>query len=258
ERLSAAKRLSGLALEIWTGDFDQSSAAVMTALDDPDPKVRQLAAVSLFQATWVIWGSLEVSEEKEAALKAASPKLRQLHPQLVERLDDEDPQVREYLLRALGTWMPSVPEGLSTTMVRAVDDPSAQVARLALRVLGRSGERSEEVVSKVLGALEEKPELRSTAADVLAQLYGEHTKSAGRAPASAEIIDGLSVAVGDPDERVQRAAIRALGRIGAGSESVRALLQTHADSETLGVEVERALQLLDAYAPIVEGEEDPS
>ncbi|MEM8931513.1 MAG: HEAT repeat domain-containing protein [Acidobacteriota bacterium] len=258
-RLGAAKRLPELAIELWTRDFDATSSVLLTVLDDASSEVRQMAAVSLFQATWVIWGNVELSADQEAVREEASPKLRRLHPRFVDRLDDDDPIVREYLLRALGSWMPNLPQGLSTRLLHVVDDPSPKVAGLALRVLGRAGERSEAVISKVLGALDRRPELRATAVDVLADLYDEPAESEGRSPAPVDVLDSLSAAAADPDEAVQMAAIRALGRVGAGSESVRALLRTHADSgsERLRLEADLALSRLDADGPSPGDIEEP-
>ncbi|MCG8455897.1 MAG: HEAT repeat domain-containing protein [Holophagales bacterium] len=257
ERADAARQLSGVAIELWTRDFDTVAPAILAALGDTDPDVRRSAAVSLFQATWVIWGSVEVPTEKEAVLAEASPKLRALHPQLLAHLGDSDPGVREYLLRALGTWMPQIPSGLSLEVLERVDDPSAKVANLALRVIGRAGERTAEVEAKVLEALEEKAELRATAAAVLGELYAEPTKSTGRAPASAEIVEALARAAGDVEEPVRLAALRALGKIGAGSEAARARLQAAADdtreSERVRQVAEESLHLLDAYEATASG-----
>ncbi|MEO1368511.1 MAG: HEAT repeat domain-containing protein, partial [Acidobacteriota bacterium] len=104
---------------------------------------------------------------------------------------------------------------------------------------------SEPVISAVLGALDGPPRLRATAVDVLAQLYGAESGE-GRAP--AEVLDRLTEAASDPDENVQAAVIRALGDLGAGSESVHALLRVFADGEhpSLRLRAESALLRLDA------------
>ena len=241
ERVEAARRLSALAVELWTLDFDDVMPSILQALDDPEVEVRQMAAVSIFQATWVVWGDLEVPLPKEAVLAGSSPKLRQIYPELIRRLDDPDPVVREYLFRALGTWMPEVPEGLTEVAVRSIDDPSPAIARLALSLLGRMGDPTSRVVDQLVATIESRPELRATAVTVLADLYrggpGGET-DAGNVP--DKVIAVLIDAAGDPEETVRLAVIQALARLGPASEAARTRLQLTADDRFEGPRVRAA------------------
>ncbi|MEM7582802.1 MAG: HEAT repeat domain-containing protein [Acidobacteriota bacterium] len=243
ERIAAAKQLSQLAVDVWTQDYEEVMPIILTALDDPEDEVRIMAAVSLFQATWVVWGTLEMNEEQEAVLQASGPKLRHVYPEILARLEDPNATVREYLLRALGTWMPQIPEGLTPSVLEKVDDSSTQVAGLALKILGRAGNRSPEVTDKIVGVLEARPSLRATAAAVLGELYqaGGFEKGADELP--VEISEALLNAANDEDEVTQLAALRALGRIELSSEEARSHLTRLSEDESEEDRVRKAAEI---------------
>ncbi len=244
ERIEAARQLSKLAVDVWTSDFDHVMPVILTALDDPEGEVRAMAAVSLFQATWVVWGDLEVSPEQEANLADASPKLRHVYPEILARLEDPNATVREYLLRALGTWMPQIPEGLTPSVLERVEDSSTQVAGLALKILGRAGDRSPEVADKIVQVLDDRPDLRATAAAVLGELYSDLSsleKADGLLP--SHVTTALMTAANDADEVTQLSALRALSRIGLNSEEARSHLTRLAEDASEEERVRKAAEI---------------
>ena len=172
-------------------------------------------------------GNLEVPVEKEPILRDASTKLRRTSSDLVAHLQDPDPTVREYLLRALGTWMPAVPDGLTPVALRSIHDPSATIGRLGLDLIGRIDAPTPRVLSEVIDSLDSRPELRVTAAGVLGKLFDAHLVSGGkRREAPESVVSSLIRATADRDEAVRLTAVASLSRIDRGSEEIRSRLET--------------------------------
>lgn len=242
-RVEAARRLPRLAIDIWTTDFDDVMPVIVRALNDPETEVRQMASISLFQATWVVWGNLELPPEKEPVVAEASPKLRRIHPVLSSHLDDPDPLVREYLLRALGTWMPAVPADVVEEALKSIDDASTTVAKLSLQVVGRAGHPTPQVAQRIVEVLELRPDLRATAVGVLGGLYADRAGSGEVRSGVPEVVMAAMFDVAEDDDEVVRlAVIDALVRIGGGSEEIRSRLQVVADDRSESLRVRQAAE----------------
>jgi HEAT repeat protein/beta-lactamase regulating signal transducer with metallopeptidase domain len=135
---------------------------------------------------------------------------------LVGALDDEEPEVRETVIRALG--------GLQDTaavqaLMRALrEDSDSEVRRSAAWALGEVEDAR--AISALGEALrqDEVPEVRTMAAWALGEIE------------DARAIEALSTGVSDPDIKVRQASIRALGEI-ESADAIEALNPALADQD---------------------------
>ena len=152
---------------------------LLALLQDPNPDLRQTAALSL---------------GKIAPAEAASG--------LMLALRDPDPLVRQYSAWGLGNLGERARSETISPLLVLLDDPVVAVADTAARAIGSIGAGSE-AISRLLTILREgSVQARRTAITVLGLLE------------SPLAYDGLLSALGDRDADVRQGAIAALGELG--------------------------------------------
>ncbi|MCO5221684.1 MAG: HEAT repeat domain-containing protein [Thermomicrobiales bacterium] len=208
------------------------------ALEDPDPVIRQLAIVDLWEDTGVDLPSIFVrmlrSDESDDvraaaadALSAASDAIADGDAHLLDREDLielflelvedplESPLVRRRALGAVAAFAgdPRIPE-----LIRlALDDDDQTVVAGAIYAMGRTS--SARWVPELIEFMQsEDAELRFEAARA-SGLLGE-----------ADVVPELAELVYDPDSEVRSAALDALGSIG-GPAAIRVLRQVEQDED---------------------------
>ena len=229
-----AQRLSELGIE-RPGEL---ISTLFEALEDPDPVIRQLAIVDLWEDTGVDLPSIFVrmlrSDESDDvraaaadALSAASDAIADGDAHLLDREDLielflelvedplESPLVRRRALGAVEAFAgdPRIPE-----LIRlALDDDDQTVVAGAIYAMGRTS--SARWVPELIEFMQsEDAELRFEAARA-SGLLGE-----------ADVVPELAELVYDPDSEVRSAALDALGSIG-GPAAIRVLRQVEQDED---------------------------
>ncbi len=152
---------------------------LLELLQDPDPQVRQDAAVALGRI-----GHLEATEG------------------LVERLSDSAPTVREASAWALGTLGESVLEQAGIALTQRLDDPSPAVKQAAAQALASIGATQVGVELLIEALNRSDAETRHAA---LLALVGIESRAA---------YSSLVSVLGDQDGRVRQGAIAAIGELG--------------------------------------------
>ena len=131
--------------------------------------------------------------------------------ELVARLKDENPQVRQVAARALAA-LPPAPELVIPIWEEAMKDADAKTVYHALDALATLGEPA---VPRMVGLLETHDQLRVEVTYVLGQM----------GPAAAPATDALAKLVADEDLQLATEAALALGKIGpAAKDAVPALI----------------------------------
>jgi hypothetical protein len=177
--------LAGLS-SIW------GEQAVLRAVSDPDPTIRQSAVLLLGQG--------------------ASP---DAVPAIIAALEDSVPEVRAAAASILGTVNPGA-AGVVDALVGALADNSASVRASAVWSLGSLGPAA-------APALEELMKLSGTGEDYERVPVIEAIGKIG--PDAAPAIPGLTMLLSDPNDRLREAAAEALGGIGpAAVETVPKLI----------------------------------
>ncbi len=179
------------------------------ALDDQDPKLRQMAVHALGQLGCVeaVVDLVSRLGDKEAAVQAAASQSliglgahfpAETFTALQQPLEEGDQLQRKFAVDALGNIdHPEVPVQLG----KAMKDPDPEVRRAAIKAF--EGRGTEVPVHNILLALtDEDGEVRRTAVAILA------------ASGQPEALDGLKLALSDEDIWVRSAAVRALGHLG--------------------------------------------
>jgi len=195
--------------------------AVLGALEDPHPRVREASVRALSEAGLVTPGRVhllvELLEDDDRrvrgitalALGRARSRPREVVPALGRLLDDGDPVVRERALEALsfhGRWAaPLAPE-----VVAALDDPELRVRSMATRAVEHLGPAAAAAVPK------------------LASLLGDEWLGHGAAGALAaigpEALSALEEALASTDPAVRENAVSALARMGPLAAPARGTL----------------------------------
>lgn len=163
----------------------QSVPALVAALRDPDPTVREQAAVAL--------GRLG-----PAAREAIGP--------LVATFSDEDLYLRGAAAVALG----QIGSDAVPALVRALGDTSGDVRWSAAIALGRLGSQARDAVGALITALSDADENVRWCAAVALGAIG---------PAAREAVPVLTEALHDRDESVRCGATLALGQIAPGGRA---------------------------------------
>ncbi|MGH3054985.1 MAG: HEAT repeat domain-containing protein, partial [Gaiellaceae bacterium] len=169
---------------------EQTVAALVPLLGDPDPDLGLLAAEALGRC-----GPLA---------RAAEPGLRKL-------LDSGDPDARLAALHALGQIDPHDDELIAADIaaLNAPDDIKRQHAMTAIAAFGAAA------VPRLTSALSGPEQGATAAAETLGRI----------GPAAAAAVPALSRLLDDPRRYVRRCAVRALGQIGPpAADAVPALL----------------------------------
>ena len=204
-------------------------------LDDPDPKVREMAIRALDKirddsAVDLLIQALTDSNA-EVRRRAARALGKIENPGTIQALgtalDDEDPQVRQMVIRALG----DIEESSAVEwLIPLLRDPDVEIRREAARALGEIedpgavealgaalNDQDLEVRQEVIQALGDIEE--SSAVEWLIPLLRDPDVEIRREAARAlgEIgdpgaVEALGAALNDPDLEVLQRAIRALGR----------------------------------------------
>ncbi len=182
-------RLTLLALSIilWTACEAESpvqdpvtlTATLKVLLEDPDPGIRQTAALSL--------GKIAHASGLEA---------------LVFSLKDSDPLVREYSAWAIGEIGEEVGEQAAIGLVAALGDEEPAVKHASAQALGKIGPK-ESVIDVLAQALSVgKVASRQATVEALIELE------------SARVYPALVDVLQDPDPAVRQGAVAALGELG--------------------------------------------
>ncbi len=130
---------------------------------------------------------------------------RQATEQIVDRLKDQDPNVRVVAARALAA-LPVAPEITIPALEKALKGADATTVQYALDALATLGAPA---VPRLVDALEKHKQLRVQVAYTLGQI----------GPAAAPAADALAKLVADDDLNVATEAALALGKIGPGAKS---------------------------------------
>jgi HEAT repeat protein len=223
ERLALSNRHAvdrmdrGLAVELAArAATPESTDAVVSALEDPDPQVRRMAATAM-------------SMLRTPAAVAA----------LAKRLSDPHADVRVAVVRTLGL---IDDDGVPPVLIAALQDPEVRVREMAAEAL--TGWHSPPVARRLAAALG-SPDLRRAASDVLLRMgeaavqplvevvMGRDLEAAAEAGSLLERIAGPERFVSgldstDPEERLR--SVEVLGAIG-GSVAAEALLTSLTDPD---------------------------
>lgn len=203
-------------------------AALISALGDPDDRVRVAAGMALstegVRAPAAVPGLVEVLRDTAHAnvrsyaasiLGAFGPAAVPAVPALTTALDDADPRVRAAAAAALGDIGPaaaSSSRAVAPALVRLMRDPAEDVRLRALEALLRVEAPTRTLLSVLETALTDvSPAVRTRAALILRTLG---PRAASAAPAAAR-------ALADPEPSVRAAAASALGAM--GSHAARAV-----------------------------------
>ena len=206
---SASPKLAGLA---WATPRHSAAdtvsgvvPALIAALKDPDPKVREAAASSLGQLEdpRAIPALIEASRDTNSDVRAAALQSlsrfddpRVIDPMILA-LKDPNRDVRQDAAQSLGRFKD--PRALRP-LTAALSDSSADVRQAAAQSLGELGDA--QAAPALGGALKDpKADVRQSAAQALGEL---DLKTAPQA-----LIDALS----DPDADVRQSAAQSLGEI---------------------------------------------
>ena len=216
-------------------------AVLMTALVDPDPRVRGMAARLLADAPGddTLDALLAALDDPEPAVRASSAEALigkdAVHPEHIERgeaeldrLLGEGPRERTAALHALGRLGRRPPDD---TLDRLLRDGDAEVRAAAASTLAADADTDVGGADRLLMSLEDPTHLvRNAAAD--------------RLSAAESLPSGLVDRLASPDPAVQAAAVRAM--TGHGSE-VRDALSAWADRQ-----VDRAMSLAASRSRLVD------
>jgi HEAT repeat protein len=207
----------GLAVELAArAATPESTEAVVSSLEDPDPQVRRAAATAM-------------SMLRTPAAVAA----------LARRLSDPHAEVRVAVVRTLGL---IDDDGVPPVLIAALQDPEVRVREMAAEAL--TGWRSPPVARRLAAALG-SPDLRRAASDVLQRMgdasiqpllevvMGRDPEAAAEAGSLLERIAGPERFVSgldstDPEERLR--SVEVLGAIG-GPVAAEALLTALTDPD---------------------------
>jgi HEAT repeat protein len=191
------------------GPADGSVAALLTALDDPDERVRKRAATSLDQL-----GQLKAEDVHvlRASLKSPDPGVRKRAvlgltrtgkaalPALTEAMGDADVGIRLQAISGLGGLGPDAQSAVPTLADAVRKDPDRKVQRAAIEALGSIGPAATAGVRALIQVLDDP---------TLAEVAIQSLKQIGK-PAVPELIKALSAR----RETVRLSAAVALGKIG--------------------------------------------
>jgi len=179
--------------------------ALIVALKDPDPKVREAAANSLGQLEdpRAIPGLIEASRDASSAVRAAALESlsrfddpRVVDP-MIQALKDPNREVRQDAAQSLGRFNDA---RAVRPLTAALSDSSADVRQAAAESLGELHDA--QAAPALGGALKDpKADVRQAAAQALGELELKHAPQA--------LIDAL----GDPEADVRQAAAQSLGEI---------------------------------------------
>ncbi|HMC88449.1 MAG TPA: HEAT repeat domain-containing protein, partial [Gemmataceae bacterium] len=238
--------------------------ALTRGLSDSDGDVRMLArraledmtspSVMLLEQT----GGMAAQPSRSASSAAQGPALGNMQgtvQQLAEGLKDEEPRSRRTVMDVLET-LGAAAAPAAPTLAKALSDPDPFVRWAAARTLGKIAPAAADVVVPALAAMlrDTDLDLRVAAAAAL-EHYGKAAGSvvpeliralgatdaemrvsviralgAIGAPDAGPALPGLTAAVSDPEPRVQEAAAKVLGDLGAlageAAEPLRKALQT--------------------------------
>ena len=176
------------------------------ALDDPDPRVREMAIRALDKirddsaVDLLIQALTDSSAESRRRAARALGKIED--PRAIQALgtalDDEDPEVRQGVIEALGDIEDA---SVVDWLIPLLRDPDVEIRREAARALG---EIEDPGAVQALGTAldDEDPEVRQRVIEALGDI--EDTSA----------VDWLIPLLRDPDVEIRREAARALGEIG--------------------------------------------
>jgi HEAT repeat protein len=177
---------------------NESTALVLTALEDPDPFVRRTAA-----------GAMSMLRNPLAART------------LSRALSDPQAEVRVEAVRALGM---IDDDSVPTALISALNDPEIRVREMAVDALGRW--RSPSVARRLAAALR-SPDLRAAASDVLAKMgqpavepltdvvVGDDPQAAAAAGEILSHVVGVRPFVADLSSTDPQTRLRAVAVLGA-------------------------------------------
>jgi HEAT repeat protein len=250
---AAARRGAAAALGYYGTTAGGAGPALLEALDDEDPSVREAAALSIVstrgvpleplseKAVPVLAGCLSdedplVRRRAGEALRNLGPAARAAVPALIGALRNEKGQVNDWALLALGAIGPDArAAGPAVQSILAVDD--GQDHRDAFRVLKSIGAEPDLGIPVLRRLLVEPHDLYAEfAADALTA-FGER--------AVPTLVEALS----SENHRVRGGAIGSLGDLaGAGKPALPALAKVEAEDplESLRVQARLAIERITA------------
>ncbi|MBY0523249.1 MAG: HEAT repeat domain-containing protein [Gemmataceae bacterium] len=240
----------------------ESAPAVAKLLKDKDPAVRGAAAAALSQIGGEVGIIPDLTEAlKDAnnpadvraaaarALRRMGPDARDAAPVLIEGLKDGDEKVRAASAGALGKVAygreETMPKGTVGGLRQALADGKAPVRGEAAKSLGELGVQPKTVVPELITALkkEKDPRAQAQMATALGR-FGDDAESAiptlagllkdkepGTAEAAALALEKLgepgqvelAKAVNSPTEKVRKAAMNAVAKVGRGPVATAAV-----------------------------------
>jgi len=188
------------------------------ALLDPDPNV--VRAAILYREAGRILAAMGAAAKDQA-------------PILIERLGDENSNVRAAAARALGVMGAAVKE-VATLVAGRLGDEDRNVRAAAAQALKAMGAAAKDQVPLVAGRLgDEDSDVRRAAVQAL--------KAMGAA--AKEVAPLLAGRLGDGDRNVRRAAAQALGAMGAAVKEVATLVAGRLGDEDRNVRIAAAQAL---------------
>ncbi|MDE3150628.1 MAG: HEAT repeat domain-containing protein [Gemmatimonadota bacterium] len=216
------------------GTTDELHKALALLADPPSSGARRGTRADVDALSARIRGALAARGDQQAAAQIAQD------AQKAGGCDREDMSVKAEALNALGQMDPAAATPLLRRVLARRDPCSIQLRRSALFMLVRRGDTvATDALIGVATSNDEDPELRTDAIMFL-----------GRMPGSAPLVTLQNLLKSSDDDRIQRAAVRALAMNGSpeARKSVRALVERSDVSESLRAEAIDAVASRDATA----------
>jgi len=237
-------RRSALLLLAFCPHSPDLSARICALVDDPEDEIRRSAAstaslrcgffpeeqsdhdllayVPTF-AKLLDDPDLELRRSAAGGLMVLGPASAPAVPALIEAVNDEDDEVRERAMLALGEIGPPAASSVPV-LIESLHRGDQDTRCLAVSVLGDVGQSDAAALSALLTCLE-------TDSDPIVRSFSAWALS-GSKPADPAVLEALIAAVEqDPNERVRRSAIKAVGQLGSDSAEVMSVLQFCLDSD---------------------------
>jgi HEAT repeat protein len=224
---------------------------LMRALDDPNPKLRELALITLggigedskpaVPKVIAVMKDKQLSEnlrwQAAACLQFIGPAAEDAVPVLLCMLDTEKGLPRYGAVNALVTIVGDKDARVVPALLKLLDDPDGQVHSAAARALGRIGKCPEKVVPALVAMLEKnRPSPDDREMDPASERVGQCLAAIlalGQFGAAAEkAVPALIQVVKERKELpiLRRAAIETLGAIGPKAKEAMPVLQAIAES----------------------------